>query len=59
MIRVFAQPNGGSSYTNAKGQRVKYKSTSRQGRYYERTGQSGLGATKRTRGRMTSIRRVG
>lgn len=59
MMKVFAQPNGGSSYTNANGQRVKYQATSRQGRYYERTGQSGLGATSRTRGRQTSIRRVG
>ena len=53
MMKVFAQPNGGRSYTNAAGQRVNYQATSRQGRYYERTGTSGVGGSSRTRGRMT------
>jgi len=59
VIKAFAQPNGGRSYTNAQGQRVAYQSTSRQGRYYERTGATNMGATTRTRGRTTNIRRVG
>lgn len=57
MMKVFAQPNGGSSYTNAAGQKVKYQSTSKQGRYYERNGTSGLGP--RSRGRQQTITRVG
>ena len=59
MMKVFAQPNGGRTYTPAGGgPRQRYQSTSRQGRYYERTGTSGLGATARTRGRQAPIRRV-
>ena len=58
IIKAFAQPNGGSTYTNAAGQRVAYQSTSRQGRFYERTGQSGMGATARTRGRPARITRA-
>ena len=58
MMKIFAQPNGGSRYTNAAGQRVRYQSTSRQGRFYERTGTSSMGGNARTRGRQAPIRRA-
>lgn len=58
-VKAFAQPNGGKSYVNAEGKRVKYTATSKQGRLYERTGVSNLGATKKTAGTPKKIKQVG
>lgn len=59
IMKAYAEPAGG----NGRGTAVRPTSQQRRGNesmsnYYRRTGQSALGGNSRTRGRLTTIRRV-
>lgn len=64
MLRAYASGGGGAGSQNRAGSGNNYaRGTNQQrrgnesmGNYYRRTGQSALGATNRTRGRLTTIR---
>ena len=58
MMKVYAQSLASNKGYKVGGKTKKYESTSIQGKYYEKTGTSGLGATSKTRGRQAPIRRV-
>lgn len=57
-IRAYAEPAGGTAIQRAINRQLGIGRTDRQGAFYRRTGLSGIGATPRTRGRLTAIRPV-
>lgn len=64
MLRAYASGGGGAGSQNragsgsnfARGTGQQRRGNESMGNYYRRTGQSALGATSRTRGRLTTIR---
>lgn len=64
MLRAYASGGGGAGSQNragsgsnfARGTNQQRRGNESMGNYYRRTGQSALGATSRTRGRLTTIR---
>ena len=64
MIKAYASGGGGAGSQNRAGSGSNFARSASQkrngpesmGAYYRRTGQSALGATSRTRGRLTNIR---